>query len=203
MMLGHCARRSSGRTVLAGARAGRLQTAVADTRRRVGMSEMTMTGEEIWSHVLPLLRERIGQATFEAVLKSTSALAYDGSSFTLSVPNDYVLRTLEDRHRPLIAACLQEVVQEPVDLKLRVVEVHSTLETLERPAAYAPPPAPAARHELYESGPLNPRFSFDNFVRGRLQPLRACRRPAGLPQSRAAATIHCSSTARPVWARPT
>jgi chromosomal replication initiator protein len=126
------------------------------------MSEMTMTGEEIWSHVLPLLRERIGQATFEAVLRSTTALAYDGSSFTLSVPNDYVLRTLEDRHRPLITACLQEVVQEPVDLKLRVVEMQSTVETLERPAAYAPPPA--AARESYDSGPLNPRFSFDNFV---------------------------------------
>jgi chromosomal replication initiator protein len=124
------------------------------------MSEMVMTGEEIWSHVLPMLKDRIGQATFDAVLRSASPVAYDGSAFTLSVPNDFIRRMLEERHRPLITACLQEVLKEPVDLQMRVVE--TTLEAMERPPVYMPPPV--AVQEAYETGPLNPRYTFDSFV---------------------------------------
>ncbi len=125
------------------------------------MSEMVMTGEEIWSHVLPMLKDRIGQATFDAVLRSAAPLEYDGAAFTLSVPNDFIRRMLEERHRPLITACLQEVLKEPVDLRMRVVE--TTLETMERPAVYAPPP-PLPVQEVFDTGPLNPRYTFDSFV---------------------------------------
>jgi len=122
---------------------------------------MVMTGEEIWSHVLPMLKDRIGQATFDAVLRSAAPLEYDGAAFTLSVPNDFIRRMLEERHRPLITACLQEVLKEPVDLRMRVVE--TTLETMERPAVYPPPP-PLPVQEVFDTGPLNPRYTFDSFV---------------------------------------
>lgn len=126
------------------------------------MSELIMTGEELWSLVLPMLKDRIGQATFDAVVRSATPLEYDGSSFTLSVPNDFVRRMFEERHRPLIAACLQEVLEEPVDLRMRVVE--TTLETLDRPAntSYALPAPPV--QEVFDSTPLNPRHTFDSFV---------------------------------------
>jgi len=126
------------------------------------MSEMIMNGEEIWAHVLPLLKDRIGQATFDAVLRSAAPLEYDGSAFTLSVPNDFVRRMLDERHRPLITACLQEVLNVPVDLRMRVVEM--AREGVEWPPAYVPPPPPRPVQEAFETSPLNPRFSFDTFV---------------------------------------
>lgn len=125
------------------------------------MSELIMTGEEIWSLVLPMLKDRIGQATFDAVMRSATPLEYDGASFTLSVPNDFVRRMLEERHRPLITACLQEVLKEPVDLRMRVVE--TTMETLERPNPYLLPPA-ATVQEAFDTSPLNPRYTFESFV---------------------------------------
>jgi chromosomal replication initiator protein len=124
------------------------------------MSELTMSGEEVWSHVLPMLKDRIGQATFDAVLRSATPLEYDGAAFTLSVPNDFIRRMLEERHRPIITACLQEVLKEPVDLQMRVIE--TTREAVERAPTYVPPPVPV--HEAYETGPLNPRYTFDSFV---------------------------------------
>ena len=79
------------------------------------MSDTFLSGDEIWSTALPLLRERVGQATFDAVLRGASPSAFDGSTFVLSVPNDFVRRMLEERH-PIISACLQEVGHMPVDL---------------------------------------------------------------------------------------
>ena len=126
------------------------------------MSEMALTGEQLWSDVLPLLKERVGQATFDAVLRGARALDYDGSCFTLSVPNDFVRRMLEERHRPLIAACIQEVAQAPVELQLQVIDAKPPLEALERPVAA--PSFAAPMQETFETTPLNDRYTFDNFV---------------------------------------
>lgn len=129
------------------------------------MSENLLNGEEIWSSTLPLLKARVGQATFDAVLRGTAPSRFDGSTFVLNVPNDFVRRMLEERHRPLISACLQEVARQPVDLLMQVAEgVRPSLESLDRPAApYAAPTGPPA-HEIFETTPLNPRYTFDNFV---------------------------------------
>jgi chromosomal replication initiator protein len=133
------------------------------------MSEQLTSGQEVWSHVLPLLKERVGQATFDAVLKRTTPLDYSDGMFTLSVPNDFVRRMLEDHHRPLISACLEEILQEPVGLQMLVVEApRPPLQDAE--TAPLPVEAPAlahsrpTSHEIFESTPLNPRYSFDNFV---------------------------------------
>lgn len=130
------------------------------------MSQMALTSQELWSTALPLLKERVGQATFDAVLKAAAPMDFEAGIFTLSVPNDFVRRMLEERHRPLIAACLSEIAQEPVDLEMRVIEaVKPPLETLER--AVAPPPAVAVArptYDIFETAPLSPRYTFGNFV---------------------------------------
>jgi chromosomal replication initiator protein len=131
------------------------------------MSDTLLSGDEIWSTALPLLRERVGQATFDAVLRGASPSRFDGSTFVLSVPNDFVRRMLEERH-PIISACLQEVTHMPVDLQMQVVDgTRPSLESLERPVAVAAQPAAGNRppaHEIFETTPLNERHTFDNFV---------------------------------------
>lgn len=133
-------------------------------RKGFGMSETLLSGEQVWSNVLPLLKERVGQATFDAVLRGATPLDYDGESFTLSVPNDFVRRMLEERHHALITACLQEVLKEPVNLKMRVQETKPSLEALERPSQTYAQPAGSHGHEVFETTPLNPRYTFENFV---------------------------------------
>lgn len=132
------------------------------------MSDTLLSGEEIWYTALPLLRERIGQATYDAVLRGASPSRYDGSTFVLSVPNDFVRRMLEERHHAVISACLQEIAHQPVDLLMEVaLDSRPALETLERVPTIAMPAAVAARpptHEIFETTPLNERYTFDNFV---------------------------------------
>lgn len=133
------------------------------------MSDTLLSGDEIWATALPLLRDRVGQATFDAVLRGASPSGFDGSTFVLSVPNDFIRRMLEERHLPLIAACLQEVSALPLEVQMEVsADSRPPLSSLERPAGvYAPAVAAHGRapsHEIFETTPLNERYTFDNFV---------------------------------------
>jgi chromosomal replication initiator protein len=129
------------------------------------MSEQLFSGEQLWSSVLPLLRDRVGQATFDAVLKPAQALDFSEGVFTLSVPNDFIARMLEERHQPVITECLQQLTQTPVALRMRVSEeVRPVLDSLERPVVAPAVPYGPPSHEIFETIPLNPRYTFDNFV---------------------------------------
>lgn len=129
------------------------------------MSDTLLSGEEIWSSVLPLLRERVGQATVDAVLRGACPTQFDGGTFVLSVPNDFIRRMLEERHRPLIRACLEEVAHQPVDLLMEVAEgARPPLKIFERPVSAPAQPARPSAHEIFETTPLNERYTFDNFV---------------------------------------
>ena len=131
------------------------------------MSDTLLGGDEIWASALPLLRERVGQATFDAVLRGAAPAGFDGATFVLSVPNDFVRRMLEERHLPLINATLQEVAHQPLEVVMEVSpDARPPLASLERPVsvpASAMPARPAA-HESFETTPLNDRYTFDNFV---------------------------------------
>ncbi|MEI6501882.1 MAG: chromosomal replication initiator protein DnaA, partial [Armatimonadota bacterium] len=139
------------------------------------MSDTLLSGDEIWFTALPLLRERIGQATYDAVLRGASPSRFDGSTFVLTVPNDFVRRMLEERHGSVISACLQEVAHQPLTLVMEVdLEDRPSLDTFGTAAAkeaaarttatpYAAP-GRAPSHEIFETIPLNDRYTFDNFV---------------------------------------
>lgn len=140
------------------------------------MSDTLPSGDEIWFTALPLLRERIGQATYDAVLRGASPSRFDGSTFVLTVPNDFVRLMLEERHASVISACLQEVAHQPLTLLMEVdLDDRPSLdsfgsaaakEAAERSAAVAAavPYARPSSHEIFETTPLNDRYTFDNFV---------------------------------------
>lgn len=131
------------------------------------MSETVSFSQELWATVLPILKERVGQATFDAVLKAAVPVDYADGVFVLSVPNDFVRRMLEERHGALITACLQELTAENLELETRVVAATKPpLELLERAPAPASPTAHLGRqsYDSFDTTPLNPRYTFDNFV---------------------------------------
>lgn len=118
---------------------------------------------ELWSTALPLLAERVGSATYDSFLRNTVALGYDGSTFVLGVPTQFAKEWLEQRHRDAIGDCLAEIAQRPVAVRLEVR------------GAPQPPTPPTATvsvgtngHDspepLFGGTPLNPRYTFDNFV---------------------------------------
>lgn len=118
----------------------------------------------LWTAALPKLTERVGSATFDSFLRNTIALDFDGQTFTLGVPTKFAKDWLEQRHRDAIVDCLSEVANSPVLVRMEVTGAE----------APAPPPPPAiapraahqeaGRPDMFGGTPLNPRYTFENFV---------------------------------------
>ncbi len=124
-------------------------------------------GSQLWAMVLPRLAQRVGLATYDGFLCNTVALAYDGTTFVLGVPNQFAKDWLQTRHAFDIGACLTEAADRPVALRMEVVEAGPEVAAPDPPAMPLPhaTPAPPPRADSAAAGmPLNPRYTFANFV---------------------------------------
>lgn len=70
------------------------------------------------------------------------------------------------------------------------------------PAAVQPEPQPAAKPAQEFDSHLSPKYTFDNFIRGKSNE-EAFNFSMGVATRRPKATIPCSSTAIPAWGKPT
>lgn len=116
----------------------------------------------LWSQALPRLADRVGHATYDSFLRNTVALDFDGENFVLGVPTQFAKEWLEERHGEAIGACLAEAAQRPVAVRLEVTGVGEAPLPIEPPVT--PSPRAASRDGLFGGTPLNPRYTFDNFV---------------------------------------
>lgn len=119
--------------------------------------------QELWQSALPLLAERLGQATCDSFLRPAVVVDYDGNTLTLGLPNEFARNWLSERYPGSIDSCLAEVLQQPVSVELTVAAPRP-------PAAPPTPPLPLlvsqppAEDLGTVSTPLNPKYTFDNFV---------------------------------------
>jgi chromosomal replication initiator protein len=120
-------------------------------------------GEDLWRAALPALAERVGSATYEGFLKQSVVLAFDEGVFRIGVPSQFAKSWLEDRHTHTISAHLTELTQTPVAV---LFEVRSDLAPEISPAAPVYVREVPPQDDIPEFGlqPLNPKYSFDNFV---------------------------------------
>jgi chromosomal replication initiator protein len=131
--------------------------------------------QELWASALPLLADRLGQATCESFLGRAQVLDFEGETLTLGLLNEFARNWLMERYPGAIDACLTEILQQPVTVVLTVAEA-AAREIATAPAVprtgetggldgaggdYAPAGAgtPALRR-----GTLNPKYTFANFV---------------------------------------
>ena len=132
-------------------------------------NERAAEGASLWSKALPHLAERVGNATYDSFLRNTVALEFDGDSFVLGVPTQFAKEWLEQRHGDAIGSCLAQVAQRPVAVRMEVTRDAGSGDT-PPPPREIPAPTPTKRSSgatsegLFGGTPLNPRYSFDNFV---------------------------------------
>ena len=127
------------------------------------MSEATVAGlQELWHTALPVLAERVGQATYDAFLCNTVPVDYDGQTFILGVPNQFAKSWLEERHLPTIGTCLTELLDEPVQVQMQVIE--SASDPSLRPPLIVPAATAQPVADDFATTPLNPKYTFENFV---------------------------------------
>ncbi len=120
--------------------------------------------EELWTKVSPLLKEQVSEVVWYSTFNDVSAEVDDGT-LTLLVPNTLVRDRILARYMPMISEALTELGEPNHDI---VVEIDPNSEDEESEVDTAPVFAEA---ELASTAPglaagLNPRYTFDNFVKG-------------------------------------
>ena len=120
--------------------------------------------EELWTKVSPLLKEQVSEVVWYSTFNDVSAEVDDGT-LTLLVPNTLVRDRILARYMPMISEALTELGEPSHDI---VVEIDPNSEDEDSEVDSAPVLADA---ELVSTQPglaagLNPRYTFDNFVKG-------------------------------------
>lgn len=118
-----------------------------------------MTGEVAtpWDRVLALIKPQINPVNYCTWLQPTRMVAQSGSTLKVAVPNEMFAMWLTSQYLPLIRTAI-------VEAGLSATEVQFISEEKEPPTPVEvdtpPPPTPSP----LPAPPLNPRYTFENFV---------------------------------------
>ena len=119
--------------------------------------------EDLWTKVSPLLKEQVSEVVWYSTFNDVST-DFDDGTLTLLVPNTLVRDRILTRYMPMVSEALTELGEPNHDI---VVEIDPNSEEDEHVEARhdvaVEPVAPV--HPGLAAG-LNPRYTFDNFVKG-------------------------------------
>ncbi|MGQ0663419.1 MAG: chromosomal replication initiator protein DnaA [Pseudomonadota bacterium] len=145
-------------------------------------AEREQPNEALWARVRGRLRDEVGEAAFKSWLKPLTLAAVDNGEVKIAVPTrfmqDWVRQHYADRIRVLWSAedqsirSVEIVVEAASPRAAGGVEGGAANRPIIRPAVHAAPRgeagARAGEDEQARLGaPLDPRFTFDNFVIGK------------------------------------
>lgn len=139
----------------------------------------------VWSEFLKKIQDQVSSLSFKTWFEPMVPLRLDGSEITVRVPSQFFYDWLEGHYSTMIRRSIGEVLGEDAKLFYSVASEEDAL--LSPPIPVVPPSAPPAQltGRLPVSGPfavaaiprvhervapalsnLNPRYTFDNFIKG-------------------------------------
>ncbi len=145
--------------------------------------------QRVWSACLDMIRERVNSQSFKTWFEPIIPQHLQGGTLTVQVPSQFFYDWLEEHYYGIISATITKVLgaEARLEYSIRAEEtpMEAELRTLQsaslppgRPV-FAPqpsrqslpvPPARAAAREEAVSSPfpnyLNPRYTFENFIKG-------------------------------------
>lgn len=127
-----------------------------------------MDPEKIWSECLEYLAKRVKRQSFFTWLRPTKLFSQNGG-FYISVPNRFVADWLEEHYRTLIAEGLREAAKVEITFSFKVSSEKADFKLAPPPAngnGHPVPRPPAAAEAEPFRRLLNPRYTFESFVRG-------------------------------------
>ncbi|MFM8600781.1 MAG: chromosomal replication initiator protein DnaA [Actinomycetota bacterium] len=124
--------------------------------------------EAVWNATAQLLKAQVSEGVWYSTFNDVVALASEDDELVLSVPNAHVRDRITTTFRPLVIDALDEIGESERQLVIEVSELAP--ETATDLSDAAPSEAPAVREIPSNSKGsavgLNPRYTFDNFVKG-------------------------------------
>ena len=136
--------------------------------------------EDLWTAVSQLLRAQVSDAVWYSTFNDVHSLPSDDTVLRLAVPSGTVRDKITSRYLPLVLDAMTEIGAGSKQLDVEVVsndspEVVSEPTLQPVPTQAVPPTAKSTRHdapsadkvqEMAERAGLNPRYTFETFVKG-------------------------------------
>lgn len=130
--------------------------------------------EEVWARILSSLEGQLSRPAFASWIKTLKPVSLSQQQLTIAVESEFARDWLEKRATKTIRGILQECFGRPVQVKFLLTQMHLDLPAGEQKALSSAAarsrnprltgPAPA---EEFSATPLNPKYSFENFVVGK------------------------------------
>ncbi|MEO7366354.1 MAG: chromosomal replication initiator protein DnaA [Gemmatimonadaceae bacterium] len=139
-----------------------------------GCVPMSLTAAETWKRLLDLARHEIPEQTFRTWLEPTEALAINGSTLSIGVPDQFAADWNESKHSELFAGYAPIALGHPLKVVFRVHEERKKRSQMD--FFVAPPTASNATvkgQNTASRAQLSERYTFNHFVIGKSNELAA------------------------------
>lgn len=114
---------------------------------------MLLSAQEIWNRTEELLDGELTKISLDTWIKTVKPLNIKNDTFTLEAPSEFNRDILKSRYLTLIANAVKTVTNKEYTVEVVFKDVNST-------------PNPSEENPNAHSSILNPKYTFDTFVRG-------------------------------------
>lgn len=130
---------------------------------------MSLSPVEIWDRLRQRARQALPEQAYRAWLEPTKAVALEGDTLIVGANDQFTADWNESRHADLLASFAPVALGHPVKVRFRVLPERLDRVQIDMFVAPAPPQniAPPKPQQPRNSTPLNPRYTFDQFVIGK------------------------------------
>lgn len=118
-----------------------------------------MTMEEVWSSALDSLYKNIPAVGYNTYIKNAAPVKFENGNFTLAVPMEITKNMICMRYKKDIENALSKISGQIVSINI-ILEGEAENYNTEKQNQ------PAVHDDAFFSDPLNPEYTFDNFVIG-------------------------------------
>ena len=124
--------------------------------------------EAVWNATAQLLKAQVSEGVWYSTFNDVVALTSTDESLRLQVPNAHVRDRIVTRYRPLVVDALDEIGESDRELIIEISDLQPATDT-DLAVVESPETAAVAANANNGRGlavGLNPRYTFDNFVKG-------------------------------------
>ena len=124
--------------------------------------------EAVWNATAQLLKAQVSEGVWYSTFNDVVALTSTDESLRLQVPNAHVRDRIVTRYRPLVVDALDEIGESDRELIIEISDLQPATDS-DLVVIESPETAAVATNTNNGKGlavGLNPRYTFDNFVKG-------------------------------------
>jgi chromosomal replication initiator protein len=131
--------------------------------------------ERLWKNCLEIIKDNINSQAFKTWFEPITALSWSDNKLVVNVPSQFFCEWIEEHYYPLLKKTVSKVFGEKATLQYKInldqTDGNSESKAIKLPALKYPPAIKQDALPFSNETPpfitnLNPRYSFDNFVRG-------------------------------------